>query len=56
MKLTPQDILKPGAILVTEKIDFNDPEFKRFAAITRRNQKAMMRNKNRPFKNYVITI
>lgn len=28
MKVKLEDILKPGAVLRTEKIDFNDPEIK----------------------------
>jgi hypothetical protein len=28
MRVKSEDILKPGAVLRTEKIDFNDPEIK----------------------------
>jgi hypothetical protein len=29
MKVKSEDILKPGAVLTVEKIDFNSPEVKR---------------------------
>jgi hypothetical protein len=55
MKVKSEDILKPGAKLIVEKIDFNDPEVKKLLDQTRRYQEAIKRAKNRPFKNVVIT-
>lgn len=44
MKIKSEDILKPGAVLKVEKIDFNDPEIKRLFAETRRAQERIMSN------------
>lgn len=39
MKVRSEDILKPGAVLKVEKIDFNDPEVKKLFDDTKREQK-----------------
>lgn len=54
MKVNSQLILKEGAVLTTEPIDFNDPEVKRFVAQSIRLQKQIL--KKRPYKNFVITL
>lgn len=38
MRLKSEDILKPGAVLRTEKIDYNDEEVKKLFEETRKRQ------------------
>lgn len=43
MKIKTEDILKPGAVLKVEKIDWSDPEMKRLLEDTRREQERIKR-------------
>lgn len=44
MTVKSEDILKPGAKLVVEKIDFNDPEVKKLFENTKREQQRIKRS------------
>jgi len=58
MRLKNEDILKPGAVLIVEKIDFNDPEVQKLVRLTRLRQRQIMRMKriNPKVWDMVITI
>lgn len=56
MRVETKDILKPGAVLFTEIVDFNDPEVRKIWNDTRREQRKLLRMKNASFKNVTITI
>lgn len=56
MKVKSEDILKPGAVLVVEEIDWSTPEMQKLLRETRRRQRWLEKQKNKPFKNVTITI
>lgn len=56
MRVKTEDILKPGAVLKVEVIDFNDPEVRKLWNDTIRAQKQLLRQRDKPFKNVTITI
>jgi hypothetical protein len=56
MRLKVEDILKPGAKLETGIVDCTDPEIKKLFMQTKREQEKILRLKNAPFKNLIITI
>ena len=56
MKVPSEKILRPGAVLKVKLIDFSDPEVKRFVERSKEIQRRLIKAKNAPFKNVVITI
>jgi hypothetical protein len=45
MKIKTEDILKPGAVLKVEKINWDDPEMKRLFEACRKEQERIARRK-----------
>ena len=61
MKIKSEDILKPGAVLKVEKIDFNDPAVKRLLEETAKRADQMRKSQRWTQKRYdklrqIITI
>lgn len=58
MKVRSEDILKPGAVLKVERINFSDPEVKAFVEESKKKQAEILRfgrNSHRVW-NLVVTI
>lgn len=56
MRLKSEDILKPGAVLMVDKVDVNDPEIKKMLRDLKKRQKKLIRMRDAPFENVTITI
>lgn len=55
-RLKAEDVLRPGAKLVTGLVDMNDPEIRKAFEETRKRISAIKEQQGAPFENLLITI